>query len=327
MKNTDRRQRLQGPSGCAFILLAGIAAPLCAAAAAQPGGTSHRVLLVGPGRTLKMPSAAARIARPGDSIRIDAGTYRDCAVWRTPNITIEGVGGYAHVKDVACEGKAIWVFHASPVRISSVRFSGARVRDRNGAGIRWEGFGRLTLRHTWFHNNQMGVIAHDRRQSSLVILGSRFEFNGDCPSFCGHGVYAGRISYLSVTGSTFFAHRFGHHIKSRALVSVITGNRITDGATGTASYAIDLPDSGTATIRANYIEKGPKSDNVKALIAIGEESRRKNPSRYIRIENNFFQNHARAPTNFVWNRSNDRVTLNNNTFIGPGTGYRKGPKP
>ncbi|MDA0653691.1 MAG: right-handed parallel beta-helix repeat-containing protein [Proteobacteria bacterium] len=313
--------------GCALILFAGIAPlpSLAAETAAKTDAVGHRLLLVGPERALKLPSAAAKIARPGD--RIDAGVYRDCAVWRTANITIEGVGGYAHVKDVTCHRKAIWVFYASPVRISNVRFSGARVQHRNGAGIRWEGSGRLTLRNTWFHNNQMGILTHNERQSEMVISDSRFEQNGDCPTFCGHGVYAGRIAYLSITNSRFAGQKFGHHIKSRALDSNIIANRLLDGATGTASYAINLPDSGTATIRNNYIEKGPLSDNVKALIAIGEEGKVVNPSRFIKIEDNVFQNNTSRRTNFIWNRGSHPVTTQNNIFRGPGIGYRKGRGP
>jgi hypothetical protein len=313
--------------GSAQILLAGIVLSPPAEAAETTNATAQRIILVGAKRALKLPSAAAKIARPGDRIRIDAGTYRDCAVWRTPNITIVGSGGYAHVKDISCDRKAIWVFYASPVRISYVRFSGARVRHRNGAGIRWEGYGRLTLRKTWFHNNQMGVLTHDKLQSELFISDSRFERNGDCRSFCGHGVYAGRIARLSIINSRFARHHLGHHIKSRAQVSIIIGNRILDGANGTASYGINLPDSGTATIQNNYIEKGPLSDNVKAMIAIGEEGKRVNPSRFIRIENNVFQNNAPKHTNFIWNRGSDPVTARNNVFGGPGVGYRKDGKP
>lgn len=313
------------------IALALFIAPVIAAASATHGNdpAPARVLLVGPENTLKRPSDAAKIARPGDVIRIAAGTYRDCAIWRTPNIRIEGSGGYAHVKDIACDGKAIWVFYAAPVRISKVRFSGARVPYRNGAGIRWEGFGRLILRKTWFHNNQMGILVHNDRRSELSITASRFEHNGDCPTFCGHGVYAGRITYLLIADSYFAGHRFGHHIKSRASFNEIIGNRIIEGPGGNASYAINLPDSGTATIKSNYIEKGPLSDNEKAVIAIGEEGIRQNrkhenPSQFIKIEDNHFENHNPAFTNFVWNRGSHAVTFLNNRFIGPGIVYRKG---
>ena len=208
-----------------------------------------------------------------------------------------------------------------------MRFSGAWGRHRNGAGIRWEGYGRLVLRNAWFHNNQMGIIAHDKRQSAMVISDSRSEHNGDCPRFCGHGVYAGRIAHLSIADSQFAGHNLGHHIKSRALVSFIIGNQIMGGATGTASDAINLPDSGTATIRNNYIEKGPLSDNVKALIAIGEEGKPENPSRFIKIEDNEFQNNASARTYFIWNHGSHAVDAQNNFFSGPGVGYREGREP
>jgi hypothetical protein len=295
--------------------------------AAKKSIHTGRVLLVGPTRGLKKPSDAARIAKRGDLIKIDAGEYRDCAVWRTPNIRIRGVGGYAHVKDVSCARKGIWVFYAAPVHISNVRFSGARVQHNNGAGIRWEGHGRLVLENSWFHNNQMGILTHNNNKSSVVVSNSKFATNGDCPKFCGHGIYAGRIGYLSVTGSNFRDHKYGHHIKSRAHNTLITGNRITDGPTGTASYSINIPDSGTAEIRDNTIQQGPKTDNSQAIIAIGEEGRwhnggRFNPSRGIVIESNMFQNNTRKKTNFIWNRGLDPVTLRDNRFSGPGKRYR-----
>ena len=296
-------------------------------AGADRRNSKRRVLLVGPTRRLKKPSAAARVARPGDLIEIDAGEYKDCAVWRTPNIRIQGVGGYAHVKDISCDGKAIWVFYASPVQISHVRFSGARVIHNNGAGIRWEGSGRLVIENSWIHNNQMGILTHNVKKSRLIVKHSKFEENGDCPNFCGHGIYAGRIRHLSVSNSEFVGHKHGHHIKSRAYFTDIMGNRISDGPRGTASFAIDLPDSGTANIRYNFIEKGPKADNKKGVISIGEEGERIeggsfNPSRFIKIESNVFLNSGRRPTNFVWNRGRHPVTLRSNKFTGPGARYR-----
>jgi len=158
MKNRKAPRRLYRQLGTALILLAGAETSPPTEAAETTNATGGRLILVGHDRALKLPLAAAKIAQPGDRVRIDAGTYRDCAVWRTSNITIEGVDGYAHAKDISCHRKAIWVFYASPVEINNVQFSGAQVRHRNGAGIR---YGRLVLRNTWFHNNQMGIIAHD----------------------------------------------------------------------------------------------------------------------------------------------------------------------
>lgn len=286
----------------------------------------RRILQVGPGRKLKRPSQAARVARSGDLIKIDAGEYRDCAIWRTKNITLRGIGGYAHVRDVSCDRKAIWVFYDAPARIQNIRFSGARVANRNGAGIRWEGNGRLTVSNSWFHNNQMGILTHNVKRSELIVEESKFEKNGDCVDFCGHGVYAGRIWKLIVTNSEFISHKFGHHIKSRAYFSNILGNRIVDGPMGTASFSINLPDSGTATIRYNLMEKGPRASNLKAMISIGEEGQKKgqfmNPSRGILIEGNSFQNNSRGRMYFVWNRGWHPVAMRSNRFRGAGHRYR-----
>lgn len=301
-----------------------------------------RVLRVGPGRNLKRPSDAAAIARRGDTVRIDAGSYADCAIWQTPGITLSGdPKAETQIRDVTCDGKALWVFYDGPATVENIRFSGAKVARRNGAGIRWEGRGRLTVRNARFDGNQMGILTHNKRVSSLHISGSRFEGNGNCRKFCGHAVYAGAIASLTVLASEFRDHRFGHHIKSRALVSSIVGNTLSDGASGTSSYAINLPNSGTATIRGNAIQKGPLSDNIHCAICIGEETVRRTPqgkppipgkpanrSQGILIESNTFRNDSRkAETVFVWNRGPHAVTMRGNILTGPGTGYFLGPKP
>lgn len=306
---------------------------------AQPPG---RMLRVGPTRKLKLPSEAAAIVRMGDTVRIDAGVYADCAIWRTPGITLTGdANGETQIRDISCDGKALWVFYDGPATVQNIRFSGAKVPRRNGAGIRWEGQGRLTIRNARFDGNQMGILTHNKRISSLHISRSRFDGNGNCPKFCGHAVYAGAIATLTVKASQFSNHRFGHHIKSRALVSSIIGNTLSDGASGTSSYAINLPNSGTASIRRNTIQKGPLSDNVHCAICIGEEIARPglegtpnkkrgpaNPSNGILVAQNTFRNDSgAAETVFVWNRGPHPVSLRNNILAGPGSAYFVGPKP
>ena len=67
---------------------------------------------VGPTRKYKLPSQAARIAKDGDIVEIDAGLYKgDVALWRQDNLIIRGVGGRAHIdsQGKSSGGKAIWV--------------------------------------------------------------------------------------------------------------------------------------------------------------------------------------------------------------------------
>jgi len=105
------------------------------------------ILHVGPGKALKTPSEAARLAKSGDTIEIDAGLYpNDYASWHQDNLTIRGVGGMAHLPSSGLipNGKAIWIVSGDNMLIENVEFSGAQVVDTNGAGIRHEG-GNLTL--------------------------------------------------------------------------------------------------------------------------------------------------------------------------------------
>ena len=112
-------------------MLGGAAAILLA-----PPGSSlsaqETVLRVGPQRELKRPSEAARIARDGDLVEIDAGAYEgDAAVWRQHGLTIRGVGGRAQLRanGAHAEGKAIWVIKGDDTTIEGVEFSGAKVPD------------------------------------------------------------------------------------------------------------------------------------------------------------------------------------------------------
>src|SRR4051812_885037 len=83
---------------------AGSVALLClmVPALATPGATAAdeaqrgRTLRVGPGRALTTPSAAAAVARNGDTVLIDAGTYAgDVATWTQDDLTLRAVGGRA----------------------------------------------------------------------------------------------------------------------------------------------------------------------------------------------------------------------------------------
>ena len=80
---------------------------------------------------------------PGDTIEIDAAVYPgDVSTIRANLLTIRGVGSDraklpANGKDAG--GKAIWVIVGSDLTVENIESSGARARDRNGAGLRPEG--------------------------------------------------------------------------------------------------------------------------------------------------------------------------------------------
>jgi Right handed beta helix region len=296
---------------------AAVAAALAVAAAAAIPGAGAAELVVGPGMPFAMPSAAAAAVHDGDTVRIAGGVYRDCAVWKANRLRIVAVAGAEpHVDGVACQGKALWIVRGRDVSIEGIRFSRAAVPARNGAGI-FVADGTLTLRRVRFHDNENGILTANRRGIELTIEDSVFERNGKCEPQCAHGIYVGRgASLLRIFRSTFHEQRVGHHIKSRARRTEIVDCVIEDGPAGTASYAINIPDGGTAEIRGNRIEKGPRSDNPSAIVAIGEEGG-DNPGLGYVVEGNRVRSDLPAPTIFVRNRSNHAALLRGNILDGP----------
>ena len=266
------------------VVIALLAASLLPHAAAA----ERRTIEVGPGRALKTPSAAAVIARDGDRIRIDAGEYRDCAVWRAADLLVEGVGGTAHVRDVTCANQAIWLVLGNRFSVRNVEFSGAHASFNNGAGIKFMG-ATLTVRDCHFHHNENGILTAPNPDSVIAVVGSRFNDNGRCEPQCAHALYVGQVKRLTVAGSIFRHQRIAHHIKSRALFTEIEGNVIADGDSGTASYAIDLSNGGTGFILRNSIHKGPLSDNIAAAIAVAPEGA-SNPGHGVYVHGNTFRN-------------------------------------
>lgn len=283
----------------------------------------RRIVNVGPSRTLKSPSQAAVVVKDGDHVKIDAGQYKDCAVWRAGNLILEAVGGVAHMLNVTCEDQAIWLITGNRVLVKGMEFSGAHNHDNTGAGIKFVGT-TLTVQDSNFHHNENGILARDDERSQILIVRSTFANNAKCEPTCAHGIYIGRIAKLTVQRSIFKNQTVGHHIKSRAVMTELTGNRIEDGLDGTASFSVDLPNGGTALIRNNYFQKGEKAENKMAMIAIGQEGKL-NPSQGILFEKNSFVNAYPGLDAFIRNAAPDiKVTIDeSNSFLGSNAPHYK----
>lgn len=278
----------------------------CAASAAT--------LAVGPERNLKHPSDAARIAKNGDTVIIDAGIYTgDVAVWRQHRLTLRGFGGRAHLQanGKSAEGKAIWVIKGNDVVVENIEFSGATVADLNGAGIRFEGT-HLTIRNAHFHDNEMGILTGSNPRSDILIEAS--EFNDNTVDFrrhgkLGHNIYIGAIRRFTLRNSYIHDAKTGHNVKSRARENHLLYNRITDEH-GASSYLIDLPNGGDGFIIGNVLRQSPGSGNWTAISYAGEQ-KRGNPDQTLYAVNNTFVN-DRSRGVFIHNHSAaDTVSMNN----------------
>ena len=287
---------------------------------AAPATTSYadagpRTWRVGPDRELTTPSAAAAVARDGDTVLIDPGTYAgDVATWTQDDLTLAGDGGRAHLRadGNAAQGKAIWVVQGDNTTVDRIELSGAAVPDRNGAGIRLEGTG-LTVQRSWFHDNENGILTGADPDSDVFVLRSRFFRNGYGDGYS-HNLYVGAVRSLTVAGCWLSDADTGHELKSRATSNTIVANRISDGD-ATASYSIDLPNGGMSLVAGNLVVQGPRSENP-TLVSYGAEGLA-NRSRTLWVVNNTFVNQRTSGT-YVAVADGTRIHLRNNLLVGPG---------
>jgi hypothetical protein len=291
-------------------LTGGVGGPTTEVAA---GGRGH-VLEVGPGHIMKLPSQAALVARDGDTVLIDPGTYDDCAVWRANRLTIAARAPGVVFAGKTCQGKAIFVINGNDVTVRGISFTHAAVPDQNGAGIRAQG-GNLTIQDSHFIDNEEGILAGSMPNTTIRVLNSEFRGNGTCAGACAHGLYVGTIALLDVEDSHFTDTHEGHDIKSRALRTVLRHNDISDGPTGHASYLVDVPNGGDLLMEHNTLSKGPHTDNDSTAVAIGEEHGR-NPTTSLVIRDNSFTNLMPKPTDFVHNLTETPAELSNNGLEG-----------
>jgi hypothetical protein len=245
---------------------------LLAAAALLPlAARAVPVLQVGPGRAVKSLAAAARQARDGMVVEVDAGDYvADAATWPQHELTLRAVGGRVRLiaAGINAQGKGLFVTTGRRQRIEGFDFIGAAVPDRNGAGIRLEA-GSLTLVDCSFRDNENGVLTANDEAIELDVVDCDF---GPILPRDGrtHNLYVGAIRRLAVTGSWFHHGLHGHLLKSRAAVNYILYNRLSDEIGGRASYELEFPNGGVAIVMGNLIMQSSTTENPH-VISFGVE--------------------------------------------------------
>ena len=230
-----------------------------------------QVIQVGSNRSVKTIAEAARLAKDGDTVEVDAGSYYgDVAVWKQSDLQLRAVGGRVRLlaSGTVAEGKAIWVIRGGRITVEGFDFEGAKVPDRNGAGIRFER-GQLTVRSCSFVHNEMGLLTNNDAHAELIVESSEFAHNGR-PDGHNHNLYVGSIASFSVTGSYFHHGSTGHLLKSRASQNRVMYNRLTDEAGGHSSYELEFPNGGIAYVVGNIVGQNRQTENA-ALISFGAE--------------------------------------------------------
>lgn len=236
---------------------------------------------------------AVSAAKNGDTIEIAAGQYTNGIITsiHVDNLKIRGVGGRAHLNasgQSIANGKAIFVITGENITLENIEFSGAKVVDENGAGIRHEG-GLLSVKNCYFHDNENGILTSNQGTSGeLVIENSEFAHNGLGRAGYTHNIYVGHIGRFVFKYSYSHHATHGHNIKSRAEKNYILYSRIMDEVSGNASYQVDLPNGGLSYLIGNSIHQGTNAENSTMISYAAEGA--SNPLQEIYLSGNTLVN-------------------------------------
>lgn len=261
--------------------------------------------LVCPGFAFAAGDAAAlaraiEAAPAGATLKLAAGEY-DVADLRIPrDLTLIGDGEVILYSSHKLDKGLLVPVNGVSIRIENITFRGARSWDRNGAGVRHEGRD-LTIVNCRFIDNEDGVLATGDENGVIEIVRSEFVGNGYGDGYS-HGIYVSSGARLTISDSRFVGTKYGHHVKSLAGVTVITGS-VFDDANGHTSYAVDASRGGDVTISGNSFAKAADADN-NALF--NYDLTRGGQAQALRITRNRIVNHYRGA-----------VLLRNKTRLAP----------
>ena len=264
------KHAIRSPIG-ALALLAAAAVP-AAIASAQPVPDAFTVVETGQ-RFDTLQEAVNAIGEGRGTIRIQPGTYRQCAVQQAGVIVYEAPepGSVTFIAR-SCEGKAAFVLRGIGAEIRGITFSNMRVPDGNGAGIRLEK-GALNVAYARFENSQQGILTADDPAGRIYITRSTFSGLGTCENSagCAHSLYVGNYGSLTVRESRFERGMGGHYLKARSREVVIENNSFDDSGGKATNYMIDLPAGSIGRIADNWFVQGRDKENYSAFIALGAE--------------------------------------------------------
>lgn len=252
-------------------------------------------------------------AKRGDVVSIPAGTYnvQDLKIFKTIKLVGEGEVVLQSLNPVS-KGLLVPDLGVS-LHVENITFRGARARDRNGAGIRHDGKD-LWVINCVFDTNEDGILATGSENGRIEIRNSTFLNNGHGDGYS-HGVYLSSGAQLLIYDSRFLGTKIGHHIKSLAGVTAVTGSYFDDVA-GRSSYTLDVTRGGLVSFAGNFVMQRATAENATI---INYDASRGGSADQVRVVGNHFVNHHPS-ARLIRNPTRVTATVQDNQITNEGRG-------
>ena len=163
-------------------------------------------IVVGPGRSVRTIAAALALARPGDRIVIEAGTYRERdLVVRTPGLTLEGRGWPV----LDGEGqREVLVIAADDVTVRGLALARTGVSNlEDRAGLRVRGARRCLIERNRLLDNLFGIYLE--RAADCVVRENTIIAHGVSQTTSGNGIHLWYSPGAVVERNVVRGHRDG----------------------------------------------------------------------------------------------------------------------
>ncbi|MDH6124965.1 right-handed parallel beta-helix repeat-containing protein [Kitasatospora sp. GP82] len=251
-------------AGVAAILAVGLITGIPGPADASASASLH---VVHPGESIQQ---AINAARPGDTVQILAGTYRESVVVTTSELTLRGAGeatvispGPDTQSGNACAraGHGLCVTGASAHPVTGLRIESLTVAGFTKNGINAVGTDRMTIRHVLARDNGQQGISQEK-STRAVVRGNEARGNGQAGVFLAN-LSDGEGPAIDTQGTVIAENRLSDNrlgvVVRRARVLSVESNVITGNCGGVFIVGDEnVPRAGALTVRQNFVSANNK---------------------------------------------------------------------
>lgn len=214
---------------------------------------------VGPTRTYKMPSEVVSLVQNGDTVLIDAGTYRDVQFeWTTFGVSIIGVGRVVLLPDTTQVASSTWTIVGGGYWLYNLEFRDGLERTDPGSGLRILGVS-CRVDSCVFVRNRRGIDVIETVESSILIRASVFEENDDAD------VNVGGKQSVSVFNCWFRGSTGAVNIRSAAAFHFIHCNMFSNEQ-GSVSTSLHVQNGGSTQLIGNVFRSAGLTDSTRHIV-------------------------------------------------------------
>ncbi|GGW80970.1 hypothetical protein GCM10010503_67920 [Streptomyces lucensis JCM 4490] len=247
-----------------------------ALAGTAPASAAHRIHVVHPGESIQK---AVNAARPGDTVFVLAGTYRESVTVKTPGLTLRGEGDRTVIKPVkkkktksappaakatvSCEegGNGVCVIGAKNTALERVTVADLKVTGFSRMGVWSMGTDRLTVQRVTADDNGQWGIAQEHSTRGL-FRDNIARRNGDAGLFLANNVKAEEgardTKGTLVVRNRLEGNRIGITVR-RLRNLTVTRNLVTGNCAGVFVVGDEnKPKAGALTVSRNDVERNNK---------------------------------------------------------------------